>query len=258
VNKMHKQRRFFSMALILSFALLVCSTGILGPAVRAQTRGKLQRVRPADPSPVDTTQEPTSSAGRVTADMIPQPDGAWVMDGTSKGRLTTSVLPPNVALAVPLNQAWTAAASTGTIDEDSLAIAEVKNFTVSLKPGLTGTVTTRLNVTSTNGASSFCPATSLMLKIRYRQSDASGTLAKVTFELHQTNISTGGNTVIVPTPLGFSSGGSFFTISGNFGVDLDFANNIYWIEIKVFRSDPAQFADFGSVQVWEAAGTACP
>ena len=104
MNKMQKQRRFVLVALILSFALLVCSTGTLGPAVRAQTRGKLQRVRPADPSPVDKTQEPTSSAGRVTADMIPQSDGAWVMDGKpSKGRLTPSVLPPLVALAVPLN-----------------------------------------------------------------------------------------------------------------------------------------------------------
>ena len=68
----------------------------------------------------------------------------WVMEGTdgkrSKGRLTDQGLLPNAVSAVPLNQAWTAAASTGTIDEDSLAIAEVKNFTVSLKPMTTGTV----------------------------------------------------------------------------------------------------------------------
>ena len=250
---MNTKIKFASVAIILLLALMVVGLGILSPVTSAQT--KMNRVAAKAQPP----QISRGEAGAQSQASQSDPNGMWVMDGRAKGGLSTEATSPLVpTLASPLTRAWTAAGSTGTIDEDSAAIAEVKNFTVTLKAVATGTVTTRLNITGTEGASSFCPATSLMLKLRYRQSDPSGATAKVTFELHQTNISTGGNTVIVPTPSGFSSGTSFFTVSGNFGVDLDFANNIYWIEITCFRSNAAQFADFGSVQIWEAAGTACP
>jgi hypothetical protein len=57
----------------------------------------------------------------------------------------------------------------------------------------------------------------------------------------------------------FSKGSSFLTVTGTLGgIDFDFANNIYWLEVKIFRSDPAQFTDIGSFQFWESGGTPCP
>lgn len=164
---------------------------------------------------------------------------------------------PNATLAVPV-KAFTTMGSTGTIDADSLPIAEVKNFTLSLRPSLVGTVTARFNITPTDGISSFCPATQSQVLFRYRNSDASGATANVTWQIRSSNIASGGNNLVVAFPGGFANGGSFFTVSGTLGVGFDFSTNIYWLEVTVFRNNAAQFADFGSFRLWESAGTPCP
>ena len=49
------------------------------------------------------------------------------------------------------NRSWTAAGSSGTIDDDSLAIAQFKNFAVTLQPGVNGTARVRYNITAVDG-----------------------------------------------------------------------------------------------------------
>jgi hypothetical protein len=167
---------------------------------------------------------------------------------------------PNVggAITAPARP-WTAAGSTGTVDEDSAALVQLKNFTVTFVPGSTGTVTARYNITATDGVSAFCPANQSVIRVRFRNSDNTGTTAKVNFEIHSSSVSAGGNTTIFSfNSNGIGNGLSFTTATFTTVNDFDFANNIYWIEATVFRSDANQFSDLGSIQIWEAAGTPCP
>ena len=46
---------------------------------------------------------------------------------------------------------WTTVGSAGAVDEDSLAIVDLKNFTVGLADTKTGTVTIRYPITATRG-----------------------------------------------------------------------------------------------------------
>jgi hypothetical protein len=159
----------------------------------------------------------------------------------------------------PQDRAWTTAGSTGTMDETSSSIAQLKNFTVTLLPGVTGTAQVRFNITPTNGVTSFCPATQSTVKLRFRNSDNTGSTAKVSFDIHQSNITTGGNTIVYSFDSnGKGAGGSFTSFTDTPALDFDFLNNVYWVEATIFRSDATQFADLGSIIIWESAGTACP
>jgi hypothetical protein len=156
-------------------------------------------------------------------------------------------------------RSWTAAGATGTVDDDSLAIAELKNFAVNLLPGATGTVRIRYNITAVDGMNQFCPATSSTVKVRFRNSDNTGAAAKVSFDIKFTNILTGGSTVLYHFDSNTIGAGNAFTTSTNTpAIDFDFAQNVYWIDATVFRNNAAQFADIGSIQIWESAGTPCP
>ena len=122
-----------------------------------------------------------------------------------------------------------------------------------------GSVHIRYNITATRDISAFCPATQSVVRVRFRNSDNAGTTAKVSFEIHSTNIASGGNTTVFSfSSNGLGNGSSFTTSSFIPAIDFDFANNIYWVEATIFRSDPTQFADLGSIQIWESGGTACP
>jgi hypothetical protein len=157
-------------------------------------------------------------------------------------------------------RAWTSAGSTGTIDEDSTAISQVKNFTVTLQPGATGSVHIRYNITPTDGISNFCPATSSLVRLRFRNSDDTGTTAKVSFTIHFANILTGGDTTIYSFDSNAKGLGSSFTTftDSAAAIDFDFAQNVYWVEATIFRNNAGQFADLGSIQISENAGTPCP
>jgi hypothetical protein len=209
----------------------------------AQSRPKVndetERTRPAQQAPKDTGQEP-APAGRMTTDVVPRQE-------------TPEVVSP------AQNRAWTSASSTGTVDEDSTAIVQLRNFTVTLLPGATGSVHVRYNITPTTGISSFCPATQSTVKVRFRNSDNTGVTAKVSFEIHFTNVLSGGNTVLLSfNSNGIGAGLSFTTATLAPAIDFDFSTNVYWIEATVFRSDPNQQADLGSIQIWESAGSLCP
>jgi hypothetical protein len=97
--------------------------------------------------------------------------------------------------------------------------------------------------------------------VRFRNSDDnnSGSTAQVMFEDHRTRIDTGGNEVIFSFNSNGTGAGSAFT-SRTFtpAIDFDFANYVYWIEARVFRNDPNQFANLGSIEIFETAGTPCP
>ncbi len=133
------------------------------------------------------------------------------------------------------------------------------DFTARLKDGLTGTGTVRYNITATTGISSYCPATQSIVNVRFRNSDNSGTHAQVKFEIHRTNIATGGNDIIFTfNSNGLGVGSSFTTVSIAPNIDFDFANCIYWIEGTVFRDNAGQFADLGAIQIFDSTGTPCP
>lgn len=157
------------------------------------------------------------------------------------------------------NKSWSAAGSTGTIDDDSLAIAQFKNFAVTLQPGINGTARIRYNITAVDGMNQFCPATTSTIKTRFRNSDNNGNTARVRYELKSTNVLSGGSTVLYTFDSnGIGAGQAFTTNTATPAIDFDFSQNVYWIDATIFRSVASEFADLGSVQIWESAGTACP
>lgn len=173
----------------------------------------------------------------------------------------TSTAGPSCSFNVTVHPAryWTSAGSTGTADEDSVALLKFENFTTRLRDGLTGTGTVRYNITATEGISAYCPATSSVVNVRFRNSDNTGTHAQVKFEIHRTNIVAGGNDIIFTfNSNGLGAGSAFTTASLAPNIDFNFGNYIYWIEGTIFRDQAGQFADLGSIEIFESAGTPCP
>ena len=157
-------------------------------------------------------------------------------------------------------RSWTAAGATGTLDEDSTAISEFKNFAINLKPGATGTVRIRYNITAVDSLNQFCPATTSTVKVRFRNSDNTGAMARVAFDIKFTNVLSGGSNVLYSfNSDGKGLGNAFTTFTDSTAaIDFDFAQNVYWIDAIVSRTNASQFSDLGSLQLWENAGTACP
>jgi hypothetical protein len=154
---------------------------------------------------------------------------------------------------------WSTAGSTGTTDEDSTTILSHDDFAAQIKDGLTGTATVRYNITATRDISSFCPATSSTVNVRFRNSDNTGTTAQVKFEIHRSNILSGGNDIIYSfNSNGLGAGSAFTSASAAPAIDFDFSTYIYWIEANIFRSSAAQFADLGDISIHENGGTPCP
>lgn len=99
------------------------------------------------------------------------------------------------------------------------------------------------------------------VRVRFRDSDGAGFGDQVLFEIHQSNINSGGNNVIFTfdsNMSGLPPSSSFQTELLSGPMDFDFANNIYWIETKVTRNNPGDFANIGSIDILESAGTPCP
>jgi hypothetical protein len=156
---------------------------------------------------------------------------------------------------------FTTTGSTGTLDEDSLSSASVLNFTLGFNPGTTGTITARYNITPTKGISQYCPATKSHIAIRYRDSDDVGAGGQIIFTIHQSSVLTGGNNTIYTFDSNVSSqplGSAFQTYATDVPIDFDFAQNLYWIEAQVKRSNPNVLVHLGSMQIFESEGTACP
>ena len=156
---------------------------------------------------------------------------------------------------------WTTVGSAGTVDEDSLGIVDLRNFTVGLSGTNTGTVTVRYPITATRGLTC-TPVTDYVVVVRYRDSDGPGSTARIFFTIRSTDSSVGGNT----TEFTFDS--NVFPATGNafqsIGISaaiapLDFANRVYWIEAQISRSNPAAFANLGSIAFFGRNGaTPCP
>jgi len=184
------------------------------------------------------------------------PVGTTPVTVTGAGGATCSF---NVTVTSPTPRYWTSAGSTGTIDEDSVLLMTLQDFTARLKDGVTGTGTIRYNITAVAGISAFCPATQSVVKVRFRNSDNTGAHAQTKFEIHRTNILTGGNDVIFTfNSNGLGAAGSFTTATLTPNIDFDFSNYIYWIEGTVTRDDIHLFADLGAIEIYESAGAACP
>jgi len=162
--------------------------------------------------------------------------------------------------ALGQNRSWTAAGSTGTVDEDSTAISQFKNFAVTLQTSATGTVRVRYNITAVDSLNRFCPASTSTVKVRFRNSDNTGATAKVSFDIKYTNVLSGGSTVLYSFDSNGKGLGNAFTTftDSSAAIDFDFAQNVYWIDATIFRNNAAQFADLGSIQLSETTGTACP
>ena len=204
--------------------------------------------------PAPTT---TGSCGTVTCSPA---SGSFFPVGTTPVTCTSTV-GPSCSFNVTVRPAryWTSAGSTGTFDEDSVARLMVQDFTTRLRDGVTGLGTTRYNITATEGISSYCPATQSVINVRFRNSDNTGVHAQTKFEIHRTNIVSGGNEVLASfNSNGLGAGGSFTTVSLTPNIDFDFSKYIYWIEGTVFRDNAAEFADLGSIEIFESAGTPCP
>jgi hypothetical protein len=200
-------------------------------------------------------QLPTLLPNPTTTAALSQPNMHIVMNVHGCGS------PAGVATGSAASSPWTAAGADGTIDEDSLAIAQLSNFALGLMPGATGTVTARYNITGVAGLSRFCPATQSSVSLRFRDSDSTGPTAQVVLEIHRTNPDLGGNEIIYAFDSNSSSqpaGSAFQSFSSTPAIDFDFGTYIYWIEAKITKTDPSSYAHFGSIRISETAGTACP
>ncbi|HEV7473039.1 MAG TPA: carboxypeptidase regulatory-like domain-containing protein [Pyrinomonadaceae bacterium] len=186
--------------------------------------------------------------------------GSFFPVGTTTVTCTSTVGPGcNFTVTVHPPRYWSSTGATGTTDEDSLAIVNHDDFAVLLKDGLTGTATVRYNISAVRGISSYCPATQSVVNVRFRNSDNTGAHAQVKFEIHRTNILSGGNDVIYSfNSNGLGAGSAFTSASVAPNIDFDFSTYIYWIEATIFRDQATQFADLGDIQIYESAGTPCP
>ncbi|HEV7397904.1 MAG TPA: HYR domain-containing protein [Pyrinomonadaceae bacterium] len=165
----------------------------------------------------------------------------------------------NFTVTVKPPRYWTTTGSTGTTDEDSIAIVGHDDFAAQLKDATPGTGTVRYNITATRGISAYCPATSSTVNVRFRNSDNTGTNSKLTFEIHRSSLLAGGNDVIYTfNSNGLGAGSAFTTASTAPNIDFDFSTYIYWIEATLYRNSGAQFVDLGSIEIYESAGTPCP
>jgi hypothetical protein len=166
---------------------------------------------------------------------------------------------PSVPDVAPPVRPWTTAGSTGVVDDDSLSLVRLNGFGVNLLNGSTGSVHIRYDITAVEGVASLCPASSSVIRTRFRNSDDGGSSARLTYVIRTSSISAGGNTVIYTFDSnGRGSGNAFTSVTDTVPIDFNFATNMYWIEATIFRNDAAAFSDLGTIQIWEAAGTACP
>ena len=235
-TRTHFLSALVKISLAVAFAALVI--GATNSSLKAQSRERV-----GDNS---TPQEPIR---RRPLDSSSEPQGKAIVTSPSATTVVTAAQ----------TRAWTSAASTGTMDEASAAIAQLKNFTVTLLPGATGTVQIRYNITAVDGINSFCPASQSTIRVRFRNHDITGALSQVSFEIHATDLNTGGNTIIYSFDSnGKSVGSAFVTVTDFPAIDFDFTTKAYWIEATVSRSNSALFADLGTIQIWESAGVACP
>lgn len=167
----------------------------------------------------------------------------------------------SVAKAQGSPAAWSTVGSAGTVDEDSLGIVDLKNFTVGLADTKTGTVTIRYPITATRGLTC-TPVTDYVIVLRYRDSDGTGTTARVFFTIRSTNRSIGGNVTEFTFDSNiFPATGSSFTSIGISALitPLDFANRSYWLEAQISRTDAGAFANLGSIGFFgRNGGTPCP
>jgi hypothetical protein len=195
---------------------------------------------------------PTYAAAVATAAFItenPKPPTVYVAGGPSTYNIYSG----------EEHRPFTLAASTGTVDEDSTALIQFLNFEATFLPAATGSIHIRYNITAVDGASAFCPATASVVKTRFRNTDNTGAAAKVSYDIHSTSITAGGNNIIYSFSSNARGNGTSFTTATDVpSIDFDFANNVYWIEATIFRSNTTQRADLGSIQIYEFSGTACP
>jgi hypothetical protein len=150
--------------------------------------------------------------------------------------------------------------STGTVDDDSIAIADVNNFVAGVKSASTGTVNIRYNLPVTPNLSA-TGSTFRAFRIRYRDSDGAGTGDRVVFTVHTTDISAGGNTIVFTfdSNLEPPTGVSFTTVTkcdNTAGTDFDFSTKGYWIEAAITKSVTTDSVQLGHIQIFKT--TSCP
>jgi hypothetical protein len=134
-------------------------------------------------------------------------------------------------------EAWSNAASAGTIDEASTALLSLTGTTVQFKTGKTGVATVRYAVNDVF-PDSLNPSPK-WIGLRFRDNGAD---ARVTAQLFQQNYGTG-----TVTPVGPLVDSDAFTPSTSFqfnwrsdcAMALDFFSNSYWVEMTLTRGTTA-------------------
>jgi hypothetical protein len=148
------------------------------------------------------------------------------------------VLVDGEATGAPLAEAgaWTAVASTGTIDEADVAVVRLSASIADLAPAAAAaeTVVLRYNVVATPGINTINDR----LIARFRDN---GTSARVTVTLRSFTLATGATSnLAVLDSNGFAAATSFQTQEVAFGgcaFTYDFASNAYSIEVTMSRTD---------------------
>ena len=155
---------------------------------------------------------------------------------------------------------WTSTGSTGTVDDEDLALVNLNNFVVGFAGAATGTINVRYNITAVDGIAAFNPAGSVQLAVRFRDSDDAANNARVFFTIRRSNIATGGNEEVFlfdsntqpPGGIAFHA----VTLCQN-SIDFDFSQYNYWIEAEVTRNNSALLVQLGSIRIREFSAAGC-
>lgn len=128
---------------------------------------------------------------------------------------------------------WTTAASACTVDND-IAISEVAAAELKLRPGSTGAIVARCNIT--NPLDSGADPQWNRMRVTYRDPDGTGTVARVNVKLRRVNLLDGATTTITEFNSDQFTGVSAQYRQISFVQQFQFLTYAYYLELRVGRT----------------------
>lgn len=189
-------------------------------------------------------------------------DPSPVIIGAGAGKNAPQIIPDDGFITIT--------GSTGQLSAESVALADFRNYELGFRntaPRTTGAIAARYNITAVKDAlrTTGTATNNYQLKIRFRDDDGMGNVARVIVTVNRAGVDTGsggGETLatfdsnIFPAIATQSFRTATATLCPSVPLKLDFGNYVYWLEVRITRTDPNVNANFGSLQFTELE-TAC-
>lgn len=135
------------------------------------------------------------------------------------------------AIPAAAQQGWTAAGSTGTVDEANLGMYATNLASFGFQPAPTGTVVARYNVTNAFGGGFTDTPPWNVLEMTYFDNSPQSQVSAILF---QVNRCTGAISVLCSMNSIDAAANSCQTCT--FGGPINFATSMYFVEVRVSRS----------------------